>query len=346
MAFKFSIGYNGQPGFDKTIAPHLDRISDVYFVAPYTHSARRAMTEAMEFLYGLRLHETLKFLDMHSIRANMLFNAMCIGDMYGARQRFEQLCEQVDFYRDIYHVSAVTVVSAIEGEVIKKQFPDVELHASTNLFIRTPQQAAKIRHFVDVLTPDREINRDLEMLHAVKDVLQKPLRILANEGCIPECPHRVQHLNRVSHERPPFGEFHLPGAAVFRRDPATILKSPIIRPEDLHRYEGIADTIKLATRSSTNRQLDLVLRAYGAERHDGDLFSLMECGCLSVYLQEARDEGGGNGGRVPAFSNGAVPVDFFDHVTSCDRICDNCNYCNTIAKTAFHWADGGVEIRG
>ena len=334
---KFSIGYSGAPDFIEIVGQYRDHIAEVYFAAPHTHSARRPADDGQNYIYGLRLHEDLKGLRRLGIPANMLFNALCIGDTYGTRTRFTLVCDQVAFFRDTYGVSAVTVLSAVEGRVIKKHFPDVCIHGSTNMFIRTPTQAAKIKDFVDVLTPDREINRDLDLLRDIKKVMGKPLRILANEGCIPECPHRVQHLNHVSHERPPFAAFFLPGVETYRSDPATILKSPIIRPEDVRHYEGIADTIKIASRSSPPARLARILEAYTTGGYDGDLFGLMECGCLSTYLDQCREQNAGTARGAPAFSNAAVPDDFFERTTACNRLCDTCDYCASIASRAFYW---------
>lgn len=342
MAFKFSIGYNSQPDFVDVVEKYRDRVSEVYFVAPYAHSARRTALEAVEYVCALRLHEMLKSLRSMGIAANMLFNALCIGDLYGTEARLRMVCDQVHFFRQTYGISAVTVVSPLEGEVIKRQFPDIQVHGSTNLFVRTASQAVRIRGFVDILTPDREINRDLDLLRAIRKALRKPLRILANEGCVSECPYRVQHLNRLSHETPPFDSYQLGGVEVFRRDPAAILKSPIIRPEDIHHYEGITDLIKLASRSSTTQQLDLILNAYTTERHTGDLFALMECGCLTTYLEgQVTQRPGAPAGR-PAFAASEIPEDFFERVSSCDRLCDDCNYCASIAQRAFH----GVDTEG
>ena len=114
-----------------------------------------------------------------------------------------------------------------------------------------------------------------------------------------------------------------------------LFKSPIIRPEDVHHYEGLADTIKLASRSSTIEQLDTMLQAYTTGKFDGNLFDIVESGGLDSFLAEWREMHKNDDIGDPYLDNSMVPDDFFEVVTHCDRYCHKCNYCANIAKKAY-----------
>ena len=116
-----------------------------------------------------------------------------------------------------------------------------------------------------VITPDVNINRDLETLEAIRREGAK-LKIMVNEGCLYKCPWRKFHFNAVSHIGKNAGRV---GVSIFPEDfvaqctqvayelffdrcnaqeagePAALLKSGWIRPEDLPRYEGVSTYFKI-----------------------------------------------------------------------------------------------------
>ena len=209
-SFRISVGYNGEPRFPDLMAKYRDRIADVYFVPPFMPSGRGAPGDAAEQVYGLRLHEFLKFAMREGIRTNILFNALCLGEGYGSTTVGKGLAETVAFFSQTYQVASATVVSRIDGELIKKRFPSVNVHASVNMFIRNPHQALEVKDIADTIILDRNVNRDLPLIREIKEVSGKHIRLLVNEACVPECINRVQHFNRISHQTGAPDPFYLP----------------------------------------------------------------------------------------------------------------------------------------
>ena len=109
--FKISVGYNGKPDFPGLIAKYKEHVADVYFVAPFMPSGRGSPGDAGEQVYALRLHEFLKFAMREGIRANMLFNALCLGEGYGSPVIGQALSDTIRFYTQTYKVASATVVS-------------------------------------------------------------------------------------------------------------------------------------------------------------------------------------------------------------------------------------------
>jgi len=346
--FKFSIGYNGSKGFEQILRKYRERVSDVYFAPPYASSGRVKMG-FVDVEYPVLLDRFLRFCRSEGIEANLLMNALCGGADYASRKHITKVVGLLGYYRDKYAVSSVTLVSPFDAQIIRKEFPDIKIYSSVNMFIRNPVQAREAAAFADVLTLDRTVNRDLETLHKIRRELPgKHIRLLANEGCIFDCVNRVQHFNQICHLEPPVGPQHLFCLRTFLADKAAILKSPIIRPEDLHHYEGLADSIKLATRTQDDTQLEVTLQAYVSGRFHGDLFDILESDGMAAYLEHCRRQAQGTNLSEPFFANDAIPDDFFQKVTSCDKLCDNCNYCNQIAERAFtlgHAAAGGINVQ-
>ena len=88
-----------------------------------------------------------------------------------------------------------------------------------------------------------------------------------------------------------------------------------MRPEDLHHYEGLFDVVKLATRM--HARPELVLEAYASRRYRGNVLDLCEPGfspALAPYV----------------IDNEAFPEDWFATVSTCDRRCHRCGYCEQV----------------
>ena len=88
-----------------------------------------------------------------------------------------------------------------------------------------------------------------------------------------------------------------------------------MRPEDLHRYEGLVDVVKLATRQHANP--DMVISAYERGSFDGNLLDLFEPGFSPAFF--------------PSFiDNAAFPADWFERTSACARECTECGSCDAI----------------
>jgi len=342
--FKYSVGYNGQQGFEEAIEPYLEYIADVYFAPPYTPSGRVQKGGAVSLDYPVNLDKFLNWARERGLETNLLLNALCTGGEYASNERMAKVQKIVEFYGERYGVKLVTVVSPFDGEVIKRKFPEVKIHSSVNMFIRNAVQAKEVEHFTDVYVLDRNVNRDLEAIRSIKEEVGKPIRLLANEGCVLECMNRVQHFNQISHIDPPIGVRYLLCISKYINDKATVLKAPIIRPEDVHHYEGLVDSMKLATRNQGNDQVKLIVDAYVRQSYDGNLFDLLESNGLIGYLEYCAKQAQGSTMGMPYLDNKAIPDDFFEKVSTCNKLCHKCGYCNKVAERAFQFTSVAPNV--
>lgn len=185
------------------------------------------------------------------------------------------------------------------------------------------------------LVLDRSLNREIKQLGKVSKEIKKnyphiKIELLANEGCIDLCPFKLAHDSQISFSntrREPMTKDKtfvtnqkLGCHAYFFKAPEKFLKSPFIRPEDINKYEKIADTIKLCGRTLGINFLCKSITSYMEESYKGNLFDLMDAGkWLSDFF---------------CIENKKIDPDFFNLVTSCTKDCKNCNICRDIFKRA------------
>jgi collagenase-like PrtC family protease len=214
---------------------------------------------------------------------------------------------------------------------VGRRFPHVEICASVLGDIDSIDKAIIYKKAgADVITPDVNINRNLRLLKKIREKTGLELKLMVNEGCLFKCPFRKFHFNYISHKsRNPGtdgtkGEdnvFSLNCIQVTKNDPAQLLKSGWIRPEDLGRYGEISTFFKLVGRTSSKSMICRSLKAYMQQAWDGDLLELMagnlySCGmsCLMHLDNRSLDA-----------------VGFFEKVTTCDRECIDCDFCEQLA---------------
>ena len=94
-----------------------------------------------------------------------------------------------------------------------------------------------------------------------------------------------------------------------------VLKNTWIRPEDIDRYEGLCDGIKLATRMHALPAM--VIDAYARRKYSGNLLDLFEPGHGPLLAPAVVD-------------NDRFPSDWFERTTSCDKRCASCGYCDSV----------------
>jgi len=108
------------------------------------------------------------------------------------------------------------------------------------------------------------------------------LGLLANEGCIYQCPYKPAHdaLLAIANMNMDVNTHDINQSLgcirYFLEKPQAIFKSPFIRPEDMQNYEGIVDIIKICGRTLGRDFLERTIQAYAEQRYKGNLLDLMD----------------------------------------------------------------------
>ncbi len=256
------------------------------------------------------LIDVIKFCHNNGIEVNLILNSICEGIEWYEPTR---VSKTVNFIKRMRRegLDSVTIANPLYLQKIRQECPDTKITTSVISEIASVQRALFFKKFgTDTITPDRDINRNLKKLKNIKEVGCE-LKLLVDEVCLYRCPFRIFHKNYTSHYSIESYEEEFDPFGICRKieslDPSQLLKSPWIRPEDLKKYKKITNFFKIEGRTLPTKNILEQTKSY--------------------LMEKTNDS-------MPEFFK-KVPYDFFDKVTSCDKNCSKCHYCNNLAKEIF-----------
>ena len=304
---------------------------------------------------GLRANDALPQIDDDSLadyvaRARALgidffycLNVSCLGNREFTAEGQRWLVERLGWIEDL-GCAGVTLANPYLIAFSKRRFPRLQVAVSAATAVDAVDKVAFFeKDGADVVYLPEYVNRDFPLLRAMARRSRARLVALANVGCMINCPIRAYHTTITSHAK----ESLEVGAYVDYPllwcthekvgDPAQMVKSPWIRPEDAHVYEELGiEEFKLAGREMDRAWNERVIRAYAARRHDGDLNDL-------ILGFDALDPYGKVSVRIP---NRALDgfVEFFRKKHDCRVGCRDCRYCDDWTAAAARIAPDHAEF--
>ncbi|MCW3138604.1 MAG: U32 family peptidase [Methanophagales archaeon] len=283
------------------------------------------------------IKEQTEFAHQHGIRMNIIVNPSCLGGQHLTYEGFKML----EWYFNELNKAGVDGVTVAEPFLVEmlREYP-METVVSCVSHVDSPQKAAFYEELgADAITVDTNINRDFEILEAIKRAVSCRIRVIVNEGCLYKCPFRYAHFNLFSHvtatPRSPlhgqnpadiFSDYYFDRCISFRvRDPSQIMKSPWIRPEDLSEYERIGiEDFKIAGRANTVHWIINCIRAYSAREYEGNLLDLLDCPAELRYI---------------FYIDNKALEGCIQKWKSCGRKCDSCGFCAELTKKVLKWRE-------
>ena len=333
---KFAVGFQlhrpGEESFSRLVAAYREHISEVFFSWQELPSGRGGVTAShgyTDWTAQSRTEEELKAIKAMGIKLDLLFNGNCYGAYALSEKLANTVCSVLEHLDNIgCGGDIITTTSLAIAHTVKKHFPAVEVRASVNMKIGTVKGMEYVSDLFDSFYVQRDYNRNLshlKMLKAWADENGKKLILLANSGCFINCSGQIFHDNNVAHEAEicevqnlkDFNPYVCWRQLEKRENWHKILQNTWIRPEDIHHYEGIVDTVKLATRM--HELPGLVIDAYCRRRFIGNTLDLFEPGfgrALAPYVMD----------------NSAFPEDWFYKTSTCDQQCHKCGYCKSVLE--------------
>ena len=325
---EFSVPYNNDP---KTLEEIFElkrlgnnSITEVYLAGPQKYSGTGR--EPPE----IRMEDFINIVDKihgEGLRVNLLLNSTCEGSEWYTAEVVRPKMEYLRQVHKEYGVEAVTIANPIYIREVRRQFPDIEICASVLGDIDCVQRAVVFAEAgANVLTPDVNINRNLKLLKEIKAITGTELKLMVNEGCLYKCPFRKFHFNRMSHVSKEAGIegafFFAYCGGVIGEDSTQFLKSGWIRPEDTSKYGEITSYFKIVGRVMPRSKAIRCIKAYLKESWDGNILDLL-CASLNTYNLTHYEYLG---------NKGLDEQGFFEKVTSCDKNCHQCSYCEDLAN--------------
>lgn len=276
------------------------------------------------------LQRDLTRLRASGVRLDLLLNANCYGEeamSVALENRIAEIMECLSSWG--CRPEICTTASPFVARTLKNRFPEIEVRASVNMRLSTLQSFRYLAPLFDSYYLGRDVQRNLETVRRFSEWCRangKKLCVLANSGCLRNCPWQTFHDNLIAHSDAAMRVENVHNWSphlcwTLYKDSANfaeILKATWIRPEDIARYDGLVDVVKLATRQHANP--DMVISAYERGSFDGNLLDLFEPGFSPAFYPRFID-------------NSAFPHDWFDRTSSCARECTECGYCDRTLGT-------------
>lgn len=331
---KFSIGYQlrerDEEPFLSIVQKYRDSIAEVYFPWLDLPSGRGSLTNNdgyIDWNAQSILVSELRAMKAMGIKLDLLLNGNC----YGADSMSETLSNKIlsvleYLESEACEVDVVTTTSPAIAYMVKSHFPSIEVRASVNMRIGTVKGMEYAKHLFDSFYICRDFNRDFDRIRELKtwaDAHDKGLYILANSGCMRECSFQTFHDNLVAHNEEVMKSRNIKGFLPYAcwnylKDGSnwvSVLQNTWIRPEDVCHYEPYVSMMKLATRMHTLPRM--VIDAYAKAEFRGNLLDLLEPGFGPAFAPFVLD-------------NDKFPEDWFEKTSSCNKKCEQCNYCKSV----------------
>lgn len=278
------------------------------------------------------LREELTALREGGKKLDLLLNANCYGEQamsLALESRIRAIVEELTEWG--CRPDVVTAASPFVARTIKKFFPDIETRASVNMRLTTLQAMRYLSPWFDSYYIGRDVQRNLYTVKRFSEWAHangKKVGILANSGCLRNCPWQTYHDNLISHSQ---AALSVKAAEGFnphlcwtmyeeRKNLTEILKATWIRPEDISVYEPYVDFVKLATRQ--HGRMAMVVDAYASGVYKGNLLDLLEPGFAPAFARHGI-----------ALDNRLFPQGWVERVGHCNRECVECGYCDMIFET-------------
>ena len=322
---KFAVGHfltedpDNPATFAELARRFAPRLREVYFPWPGFSNARSKIYKPED---EERIAADLKYCRAHGMKLDILANATCYGDEAFSEEQHAHVTEiirkldKMGLYPEI-----VTTTSPYIAKLFKQEFPDIEVRASVNMRLRNTLALEYLAPLFDSYYICRDVQRDLPTFRKMADWCKdhgKKLCMLANSGCVRNCPWQVFHESLLSHRfSKSFQEMAdqnidlVCNALFVSHHLFEFLRCTWIRPEDVHVFEPYLETIKLSTREA--RYPIEIAEAYVNESYDGNLVRLMD----PYHAYSFRPN------RV---DNKSFPADW---ITSgiAGKCADNCSHC-------------------
>lgn len=320
----------GQEPFSALASDYRAHISEVYFSWQDTPSGRSALATRHGFTdwtVQSRTEAELREIKAMGVKLDLLFNGNCYGQYALSEKLANTVCSIIrHLNQTVGGVDIVTTASLAVAHTVKQHFPEIEVRSSVNMKIGTVKGMEYLCDLFDSFHVQREYNRDLShltMLRQWADTAGKKLVLLANSGCFAHCSGQTFHDNLVAHEAEICEVSNLKGFVPYvcwkalkrRENWPMLLQNTWIRPEDIHHYSDLFDTVKLATRM--HDLPGLVIDAYVKQSFHGNTLDLFEPGfghALAPFI----------------INNKAFPDHWFQRTSTCDKMCHKCGYCKEV----------------
>ena len=198
---EFSVPYNHDPETLEEVfklkKTTNNTIREVYLSGPQEYSGSGRVMDEIDFSQFLKIVDRIH---REGLRVNLILNSTCEGSDWYSPEVVRVTMEYLRQVHEEHGVEAVTIANPIYIKEVRRRFPEIVICASVLGDIDCVQKAVIFKEAgANIITPDVNINRNLELLKEIKRATNVELKLMVNEGCLYKCPFRKFHFNYVSH---------------------------------------------------------------------------------------------------------------------------------------------------
>jgi len=321
---KFSIPYT-QGMIDVLPDLDTDSILDVYFSDNKFGSARSIFNgkEMFEEMYAIKAK--------YGIKVHYLVNPSLYSNLF-----YKKVPDLIAYIKDI-DADIVTLNNTylLKAGIIndfRSSKPDLELKNSVNNLVRTFKDFIFMHEVLGLtsIIVDRSLNRDLDTLRKMSDYAKSrniKITMLVNEGCIVDCKWKqwddlIISQTQDGDDREFTDKVHSELGCIshFKTTPGEWLKTAFTLPNDLDKFNGLVDVIKLAGRGFPVDRWYRVVNAYQTKSGNvqfGEILSTT--GDLSLARTTV---------------NEITDLGFNELTNNCKTVCGiECNHCDKVYES-------------
>ncbi|MBL7197046.1 MAG: U32 family peptidase [Candidatus Omnitrophica bacterium] len=232
------------------------------------------------------------------LKFNYLLNSNCIDNRELLPSVQRRLSRLLDWLKDL-SVDSLTVSLPFILLFTKKRYPEFRLSVSTMAGVDTPDKAKYWEDLgVSKITLDEvNVNRDFKLIRRIKKAVKCKLQLIANNGCLHNCPFTVyhgllcSHASQQGHRSQCFViDFYRIMCSYLRvKEPVNFIRADWIRPEDLAHYEDLGiDSIKIVNRGMATSALKNIVAAYSRRKYEGNLLDLLPSPAKNLNIEKPR----------------------------------------------------------
>ena len=328
---QFAAGYQYRSSgelFSDMVADYRNSIAEIYFAPPGFASGRPDASQFSEGALEQLIYELKIFRNMN-IHLDMLLNGNCYGEYAISRNFQKRITDMLDWFaNEDLLPEVITTTSPFVAQTIKKHYKNIEVRASVNMRLDSLTALEYLADKIDSFYLRRDLQRDMKIVKTFSDwskVHGKKLCLLANSGCLRNCPYQTFHDNLVAHDLQLRNQENvkdfMPHLCWDRygkgHNMADFIRSSWLRPEDVKRYEPYCSLMKLATRQHSNPRM--VMAAYCSGSFSGNMLDLTEPCFAGAFAPKILDNSLLEGVELPG---------------KCGTFCTQCGKCDKIIEKA------------
>jgi len=308
----------------------------------------------------------IKKVNAKGLNFNYLLNTTCLDNQELSRSMHRHLAKLLDWLQDL-SVDSVTVSLPYIMGFVKKNYPGFKVAVSTMAQVDTPDKAK----FWEDLGADKitlyevNVNRDFNLISKIRKSVKCELQLIANNGCLYNCPFTVyhgllcSHASQRGHVSKSFViDFYRIMCGFMRiKDPVNFIRADWIRPEDVCHYEDLGvEHIKIVNRGMATESLKNIVKAYSQREYKGNLLDLLPSPEKNINFKESDPlrlfKFFFHPGMINIFKLAKIKKVFKESPVYIDnkkldgflislqdkdcalKLCDNCGWCGKVANEA------------